>query len=77
MVRLPRNNGAFFRSAQSRRELNYWLPGLNAGAGGNATTFTGKRFFVGATTGLNTYIYMYTVYYIHIQHLESNPKFGV
>lgn len=25
------NNGAFFRSAQSRRELNYWLPGLNAG----------------------------------------------
>ncbi|CAE6909388.1 unnamed protein product [Symbiodinium natans] len=25
------NNGAFFRSAQSRREVNYWLPGLNAG----------------------------------------------
>ncbi|KAK3282199.1 hypothetical protein CYMTET_7851 [Cymbomonas tetramitiformis] len=25
------NNGAFFRSAKTRREVNYWLPGLNAG----------------------------------------------
>eukprot|EP00438_Fugacium_kawagutii_P031682 Skav232911 [mRNA] locus=scaffold1477:555114:558059:- [translate_table: standard] len=32
----PRNNGAFFRSAQSRRELNYWLPGLNAGCSARA-----------------------------------------
>ena len=25
------NNGAFFRAAKTRREVNYWLPGLNAG----------------------------------------------
>ena len=25
------NNGAFFRAARTRREVNYWLPGLNAG----------------------------------------------
>jgi adenylate kinase len=25
------NDGVFFRSAQNRREKNYWLPGLNAG----------------------------------------------
>ena len=25
------NQGAFFRSARTRREVNYWLPGLNAG----------------------------------------------
>jgi hypothetical protein len=25
------NNGAFFRSAKNRRQVNYWLPGLNAG----------------------------------------------
>lgn len=25
------NNGAFFRAAHTRREINYWLPGLNAG----------------------------------------------
>eukprot|EP00746_Dinoflagellata_sp_MGD_P028093 gnl/MRDRNA2_/MRDRNA2_16638_c0_seq1.p1 gnl/MRDRNA2_/MRDRNA2_16638_c0~~gnl/MRDRNA2_/MRDRNA2_16638_c0_seq1.p1 ORF type:complete len:550 (-),score=74.07 gnl/MRDRNA2_/MRDRNA2_16638_c0_seq1:125-1774(-) len=25
------NHGAFFRSARTRREVNYWLPGLNAG----------------------------------------------
>ena len=25
------NNGAFFRAAHTRREVNYWLPGLNAG----------------------------------------------
>ncbi len=25
------NSGVFFRSAKTRREVNYWLPGLNAG----------------------------------------------
>eukprot|EP00929_Paragymnodinium_shiwhaense_P119186 TRINITY_DN91065_c0_g1_i1.p1 TRINITY_DN91065_c0_g1~~TRINITY_DN91065_c0_g1_i1.p1 ORF type:complete len:688 (-),score=93.31 TRINITY_DN91065_c0_g1_i1:268-2331(-) len=25
------NHGAFFRAAHTRREVNYWLPGLNAG----------------------------------------------
>jgi hypothetical protein len=25
------NAGAFFRAAKTRRELNYWFPGLNAG----------------------------------------------
>uniref|UniRef100_A0A7S3P8R9 Uncharacterized protein n=1 Tax=Amphora coffeiformis TaxID=265554 RepID=A0A7S3P8R9_9STRA len=25
------NDGAFFRAAQSRRQVNYWCPGLNAG----------------------------------------------
>lgn len=25
------NHGAFFRSARTRREMNYWLPGLNGG----------------------------------------------
>jgi len=31
VFRAVANNGAFFRSAHTRREVNYWLPGLNAG----------------------------------------------
>lgn len=31
VFRAVANNGAFFRAATTRREVNYWCPGLNAG----------------------------------------------
>ena len=34
------NEGAFFRSAQNRREKTYWLPGLNAGLHATSTMIT-------------------------------------
>ena len=49
VFRCVANNGAFFRSAKTRREVNYWLPGLNAGI-----PFTSKKDEVHEISYLST-----------------------